>query len=293
MEHDYVKLKDIKSSMAGYIEDSQVLMKRSEIPDEEAVHDIRVLMKKARGAVRLLSSQVDDELFIKENTAFREIGRMLSLSRETSVHRKTLKILKKENTDLFSRLNENEKIQALLKKPEPDPVVNAAEKAKTEETYELLNKASHRLRFYNMDKLDPQLLLRELEKTYISAAENYLKCRLNHKPAALHEFRKRSKDFLYQLYFFRPLNPTLIKELEKKLDSLTQSLGKYNDLSQIIWFLEYKPAAPENLSATDELMVVIRDKQDEYLSKVWPAAYKIFCPGQKLINILGFRLLVI
>jgi hypothetical protein len=43
----------------------------------------------------------------------------------------------------------------------------------------------------------------------------------------------------------------------------------------------------------DELAILIHGEQDRYLSKVWPAAYKIFCPGQKLVNILGFRLLVI
>jgi CHAD domain-containing protein len=136
-------------------------------------------------------------------------------------------------------------------------------------------------------------LLKELEKSYLLAAGNYLRCRINPKPSTLHEFRKRSKDFLYQLYFFRPLNPSLIKDLEKKLDTLTQNLGKYNDLAQIILYLEYKAGTEDNTSATDELIVVIKDKQDEYLSKVWPLAYKLFCPGQKLINVLGFRLLVI
>ena len=43
----------------------------------------------------------------------------------------------------------------------------------------------------------------------------------------------------------------------------------------------------------DELMIIIRNKQDEYLSKIWPVAYKIFCPGQQLLNVLGFKLLVI
>lgn len=293
MELDYVKLKDIKPALSGYISDSQILLKRSAVPDEEAVHDIRVLMKKARGAVRLLNTQVDDELFLKEDVAYREIGRMLASSRETSVHRKTLKFLKKENSDLFTRLAENEKVQSLLKKPERDPGVDEAENLKAEQIYELLNKAIYRLRFYTLDKLNPQLLLKELERTYILAADNYLKCRINLKPAALHELRKRSKDFLYQLYFFRPLNPSLIKDLEKKLDALTQNLGKYNDLSQIIRLLEYKPGDPDNSPATDELIVVIRNNQDKYLSKVWPLAYKVFCPGQKLINVLGFRLLVI
>ena len=46
MELDYVKLKDLKPAMAGYIRESQALLKRSAVPDEKAVHDIRVLMKK-------------------------------------------------------------------------------------------------------------------------------------------------------------------------------------------------------------------------------------------------------
>jgi CHAD domain-containing protein len=293
MELDYVKLKDIKPALAECLNESQVLLKRSAPPDEEAVHDIRVLMKKARATARLLSSQIDDELFIKENIAYREIGKLMASSRETSVQRRTLKLLKKENRDLFKRLSENEKVQQLLRKPEQEPVADEDEKLRVEKIIELLNKAAYRLRFYTLDKLNPQMLLKELEKSYIVAADNYLKCRINPKPTDLHEFRKRSKDFLYQLYYFRSLNPSVTKDLEKKLDSLTQNLGKYNDLSQIIRLLDYNPAAPVNSPAIDELIVVIRDKQDEYLSEVWPLGYKIFCPGQNLINVLGFRLLVI
>jgi CHAD domain-containing protein len=293
MELDYVKLKDIKPALSGYIIDSQALLKRSELPDEDAVHDIRVFMKKARGAVRLLNTQVEDELFTKESIAYREIGRMLNLWRETSVHRKTLKLLKKDEPDLFSRLSDNEKVQALLKKPEAVLEVEGEMKLKVGQIDEMLSKAAYRLRFYTLDNLKPQLLLEELERTYLLASDHYLKCRVNLKPSALHEFRKRSKDFLYQLYFFRPLNPSIVKELEKRLDTLTQNLGKYNDLTQIISQLEYKVGAEGNSPVINELIVVIRDKQDEYLSKVWPSAYKVFCPGQKLINILGFKLLLI
>jgi CHAD domain-containing protein len=293
MELDYVKLKDIKPALTGYLNESQILLKRSVLPDEEAVHDIRVFLKKTRAALRLLNSQVDDELFNKESIAIREIGRLMASWRETSVQRKTLKILRKEHPDLFLLLGENEKIQTILKKPDIEQDTDGSISLRAEKVDDLLNKAAFRLRFYNLDKLDPNILLKELERTYILAAENYLRCRINHKPEALHEFRKRSKDFLYQLYFFRPLNPSIIKELEKKLDALTQNLGKFNDLSQIINLLEYKNGTTDNSPALNELIVVIRNKQDEFMSKVWPQAYKIFCPGQKLINILGFRLLVI
>jgi hypothetical protein len=105
--------------------------------------------------------------------------------------------------------------------------------------------------------------------------------------------RKRVKDFLYQLYFFRSLNPGVIKTLEKKLDIISQSLGGYNDHNQLLEVLEYDYADPGNSPALNELMIIIRNKQDVYLSKVWPVAYKIFCPGQQLLNVLGFKLLLV
>ena len=291
MEPDYIRLKDIKPVLAGYIAESQDLIKKAPIPDEVAVHDIRVLMKKARATVRLLESQVVDELFTKENDSYREIGRLMTISRETSVQRKTLKLLKKENRVLFNRLQENIRVMSLLEKPEISET--ESEQKKAELLNELLVKAASRLRFYNLDNLDAQILLRQLEATYTITSDYYLKCRINPKPDALHELRKRAKDFLYQLYFFRPLNPSLIKDLEKRLDSLTQNLGKYNDLTQIMKLIEYKYGSRENSDGLNELAVIIRNKQDEYLIKVWPLAYKIFCPGNKLVNLLGFKLLMI
>jgi CHAD domain-containing protein len=137
-----------------------------------------------------------------------------------------------------------------------------------------------------MSKLDAKLLMSELELTYAVVTDIYISCRNSPKPDKLHEFRKKTKDFLYQLYFFRPLNPTAIKTLEKKLDNLSQNLGRYNDLTQLIRSLDYEYSANKYIPAMDELVIRIREKQDEYLSKVWPAAYKIFCPGQNLVKVL-------
>jgi CHAD domain-containing protein len=290
---DSVKLKDIKPALSGYVSDSQRLLKRSALPDEDAIHDIRVLMKKSRATLKLLQSQLDDGLLNRENLAYREIGRLLCSWRDSSVHRRTLKILKKENQGLFARLEDNERIRMLLIKSDPAPEVITELNERTEQIDNLLNKAAFRIRFESLGNLDPQLLLKELEQTFTIVGEFYLRCRNNSKPEWLHEFRKRSKDFLYQLYYFRPLNPGVIKGLEKKLDMLTQNLGKYNDLTQIMKIVEYEFGPQQNSPAMDELMVVIKNRQDKYLSKVWPVAYEIFCPGQKLLNVLGFRLLMI
>jgi CHAD domain-containing protein len=293
MELDYVKLKDIKPALSAYIRRAQAMLKQSPIPEETVVHDVRVLMKKSRAVMKLISSQTDEESYNREYDAFREVGRIMCSWRETSVHRRILKQLKKENNMVFSMLMENEKIDALMKKPddqmEPSPVIVSD----LEKIEELLNKAGYRIRFQSMNNIDPKLLIKELDKTYTIVVDKYLQARNNPKTENLHIFRKRAKDFLYQLYYFRPLNPSVIKSLEKKLDTLTQNLGRYNDLAQLIKTLDYKYSGASNLTTMDELIVIIREEQDRYLSKVWPIAYKIFCPGQKLVNILGFRLLVI
>lgn len=293
MELDYVKLKEIKPALAGYIRESQALLKKSVIPDEKAVHDVRVLMKKARAVLKLAYPQLDKVYFDRDVAALREVGRIMCSWRETSVQRKTLKELRKEYPDIFSQLRENVLLSILLEKPEPVREPSEEIKSAMEQINDLLNKAGYRIRFQSMNMINPQLLIKELEFTYSEVADIYLTCRNNPKPEKLHKLRKRTKDFLYQLYIFKPLNPSVVKALEKKLESMTQNLGKFNDLTQLIKALGYNYKVNANLPAMDELIVKIREVQDRYLAKVWPSAYRIFCPGQKLVNVLGFKLLVI
>jgi CHAD domain-containing protein len=250
-------------------------------------------MKKSRAALRLAAPQLDKAYFERDIFALREVGRIMCNWRESSVHRRILKELRKEYPALFSQLLENEKIASLIKKPDPDQQPPPEMLSGMEQIEGLLNKAGYRIRFESMNKINPQLLIKELELTYTKVVDIYMTCRNNPRRVNLHEFRKKAKDFLYQLYFFRPLNIPVVKDLEKKLDILTQNLGRVNDLSQLIRALGYKYPDSSNIPAMEELIIRIREKQDSYMSKVWPSAYKIFCPGRKLVNILGFKLLII
>ena len=272
MEPDYVKLKEIKPALSGYIHEALVLLKKDPVPGDKAVHDIRVLMKKARAVMRLITSQVEVEAFEREYDTFREVGRIMRLWRDTSVHRKTLKDLKKEYPKIFSRALENKKLEELFLTSSKPALQTGELSSQIESINELLNKSGYRVRFQSLEKLDPKLLLAELDGSFKQAAHRYMKCRNNPRPSNVHEFRKKAKDFLYQLYFFRPLNPTAVKNVEKRIDSITQNLGKYNDLDQLIKTLEYKYKANSDSRALDELILMIRTEQDGYLSRVWPAA---------------------
>ena len=292
MDQDFVKLRQIKPAFAGYISEAQKLLEPEFFPDEDTVHDVRVLMKKARAVLRMTSTQLNEAYAAREKIALREVGRIMSAWRDTSVFRKTLKYLSKDHPDIFNKLVNNERIAGLMKKEKaaelPQELMSGLQDIK-----EILNKSGFRTRFEPMNSFDASKLLIELEVTYNKVVNIYVASRNNLRENDLHEFRKRAKDFLYQLWFFRPLNPSIIKKLEKDLDSLTRNLGKYHDLAQLVSSIEYDYKNEHNDPALNELAIIIRNKQDQYLSKVWPVAYKIFCPGQKLVNILGFKLLVI
>ena len=292
MDSDYIKLKEIKPVLGNYLRESQILLNRAPVPDEEAIHDIRVCMKKARAVLKLIAPQLDREYITRDIIALREIGRKMSLWRETSAQRKTLKKLKKEFPDIFSRLTDNEKIKLILTKPVPVPEMAVSIRTDVEMIKSLLKKTGYRFRFLSTNRLNHAIMVRELELTYARVTDTYLICRNNPRPDKIHDFRKSAKDFLYQLYFFRPLNPPSIKSLEKKLCNLTKGLGRFNDLAQLVTALGYVYSADRNIPVTDELVIRIREKQDRYLAEIWPLAYKIFCPGRKLENLIGSKRLV-
>ena len=284
------RLREIKPALTGYLSDSLKLLGQMPLPDDDAVHDIRVLMKRQRATIKLVKPLLDEQVYRREYLAGREVGRILCSWREMSVLYRTMKSLRKENPKLFVKLWDNEKIQGLLHKPYSTWAM-AGEKSKSvRDISAQLRKALYRVRFLNLNDPGMNLLLEELERNYLITAKAYLDCRNNPRPVLLHEFRKKSKTFMYQLYYFRPLNQPVIKSLEKKLDLLTQNLGRYNDLAQIINMIGYKYGKPDNNAVMDELAVVIRNKQDRYLLKVWPSAYRIFSPGKLMGDLLGFTL---
>lgn len=293
MELDYISLRPVKPALTGYIRKAQSLIKTSTYPDEKMVHDVRVLMKKSRSILKLIAPQMTDGFAEREIQELRDVGREMSSWRESSVLQKNLKSLKKHHSALFNKLQENEKLVSLMYQPDNEDETNEVITNKLELILEKLNKTAFRIRFEQMDKIDPNLLLKELERSYNVVIDNYLKSRNKPVPGNLHKFRKRSKDFLYQLWFFKPLNTATIKDLEKRLDNMAQNLGKYNDLAQIIKAFGYNYKATSNQPELDELILIIRKEQERYISKIWPVAHKYFCPGSKLINVLGFKLLII
>lgn len=261
----------------------------SKVPDDKTVHDVRVLMKKARATLKLLTAILDKDTFKREYDTLREVGRIMRSWRETSVHRKLLKSLKKKYPGVFKNLSDDNKIKSLMIKQAAN---EQAAKDITDDVGKiiiLLHKSLYRLRFVPFANPDPGLVFSQLENTYASVSQSFLKARNYPKGINLHEFRKRVKDFLYQLVFFRSLNAKTVRGLEKRLDTLGKNLGRYNDIAVLTKTLDYSYKPGANSDAINDLVLIMKQEQDRYLSKIWPSSYRIFRPGRKLKDILQLK----
>lgn len=285
----HIATTNFKPVLCGYISDAQSMIHPGRLPGQKVVHDVRVLMKKARAAIKLLKCIMDEGSYRREYAAFRDAGRIMSTWRESTVHRKLLRDFRKRHPALFSRVKDEKAISQLLEIHD-DPA-SSVEKIREGllKIRDILHRSSSRIRFLNMKDPDQRLLLGELERSFRLVSDSYLNARHNPKDFNIHEFRKKTKDLLYQLFFFRVLNPKAVKNLEKRLDQLAQDLGKYNDYAVLLRTLDYKYHSDANNPALDEFAVIVRQEQDRYLGRVWPAAYRIFKPGKVLTDFPGFR----
>jgi len=198
MELDYIKLRDIKPVLSGYLHESLIVLKEAEVPDEKAIHDIRVLMKKTRSILKLAGPQLDNGYNDRDAESLKKVGQITRRWRETSVLRKLLRDFKKENPEIFARLSDNADLNKILGKIEVLSDAPGDLSESTSQINSLITKTSYRIRFQQMHTINPQILIKELDITYRKVVDVYVTCRNNPKSDSLHKFRKRTKDFLYQ-----------------------------------------------------------------------------------------------
>lgn len=277
-----------KPVLCGYIEEALSMIQPGKLPGQIVVHDVRVLMKKSRAAIKLIGRSMDEQSFRREYNAFRETGRMMSTWRESTVHRKLLRDFRKRHPVLYSRVREETPVKQILMKHEDRSLAASDIKNDLIRIRDMLHRSFYRIRFMSIRDIDSELLRTGLQRSFQLVADCYLQARHNPKDSCIHEFRKKTKDLLYQLFFFRQSNPAPVRNLEKRLDSLAQDLGKYNDYAVLLEAIGYKYRSGSESPAMDEFAVLMRKEQDRYLARIWPAAYRIFKPGRVLTDIKGF-----
>ena len=195
----------------------------------EAVHEARKDMKKARAALRLVRGELGDEVYRRENDHFREVGRMLSEMRDAEVKVESLATLIERYDpsleDRFAGLREA--FEAELSEAREGGSIERA----MAEAASALALGRPRIGSLPLSESGWDAVAPGIHRTYRRGRKRLGV--VSEEPSAenLHEWRKRVKDFWYQLRIVRIFNPGLIGQLIRETDDLADHLGDDHDLA--------------------------------------------------------------
>ena len=197
---------------------------------DEAVHDVRRRLKETRALLRLVRPGLGEEVYASENTALRDLGRILSDVRDAAAVVETWDAHADEMRGMLGgdgfvtvRLALVARLDALH---EEVPVSTRLRRVDTG-----LLTAGLRLSALELPTGTFQDVGEGLGRTWERGRNALDAAEASGTPEAFHEWRKRAKYHRYHCDMLRPLWPMVLQVREGELHTLTDLLGEANDLS--------------------------------------------------------------
>jgi CHAD domain-containing protein len=241
-----------------------------------AVHDTRKSLKRLRATVRLARGAMGAEVYRRENTAFRNIGRRLSGVRDASVLIETLDELEKVSGDdlprrataaLRERL-EHERRRALESLRADDAVV-AAVVADIEE-------ASTRTAAWTFETEGFEALEPGLRRVYRRGRHAMLRALAEPTDENLHEWRKRVKDLWHVEQIMRSAEPKKMNKLAKRTHALSDLLGDDHDLAELSRFVRQHPDSLDDRVAQVGQVALIDRRRNQLQRRAFALGRKLY-----------------
>lgn len=194
----------------------------------EAIHEARKHLKKARSALRLLRGLQHRQRSRELRQTLRDIARRLSSQRDLEVAAAWLEHWRSTTHVAAERkLATNLRRQLPLNQRRSNPR-NARRTAATG-----LGQIATELEALSFRKVDWKAITANVERSRRRMQKAEGRFGETSNLADLHEWRKRSKDFWYQLRLLRPLLRGDLRKLPRALRTLTETQGKLHDLDVV------------------------------------------------------------
>jgi CHAD domain-containing protein len=234
-------------------------------PGAGSVHDIRKRIKKLRGLLRLLRPGL--QAYTDENAALRQAAQGLSSLRDSAVRLATFDTLAPKPSRPFEALRNRLADEAALAQPEPGSVA---------ETRALLAAVQSRVPSWRLAGTDRAILTEGLARTRSRARKTMLAARSDPSIEAIHEWRKRAKDFWYQARLFSPVWPEAITPLATAAAELTEELGRHHDLAVLADYVANLPQESAAAKAAAPLLPLVQEAQNSIEHRAFPEGARLF-----------------
>lgn len=197
---------------------------------DDGVHDVRVCLKKLRGLIRLVRSELGDKQYKRENIFYRDLNRRLSKVRDTAALTEILSKLEKRfaeelTEDAFASFRRS-LTRATRKK-------QAEKRSALIEVRKRIIAARKRVKKWSIKDDDFSVVGRGLAHVYSQGRAGFSKAYKKQSVRAFHEWRKYVKYFWYHLELLRKLWPKELKRFAKQVEKLVNYLSDDHDLAML------------------------------------------------------------
>jgi CHAD domain-containing protein len=234
-----------------------------------AVHATRKDLKKLRALVRLVRGELGKPLARAENRRYRDAGRMLSGSRDAEVKPETLAALRDRFGDELPAGDSERWARALARERDELAAVASGEVGRIDEARRAIGAGRDRILEWPLETDSRELLEPGLRRSYRQGRRAMKRTRAGPRARNVHEWRKRAKDFRYQL--------RIVGAPTEQMHALTDLLGEHHDLTVLAEDL----ARRENLGSRGSFKAAIERRQEELVAAALDLGRRLYAEKPK------------
>jgi CHAD domain-containing protein len=197
---------------------------------DEAVHETRKALKKARAALRLLRPGLEPAVYRAQNALLRDAGRCLSPLREPKSMLETLAALQAHAPEALSQVKLDRLRKSLRAEKASATRDLAGRRAALAKCIRLLKYSLARAEQPDFSRIGPEPLADGIRRIYRKGRRSLAQARKSRAPEAFHEWRKQTK---YLLNALETLYGSKAKRAGKRAEKLADRLGDEHDLDAL------------------------------------------------------------
>ena len=240
-----------------------------------AVHETRKSLKRLRATVRLARDELGDDVYRRENGAFRDAGRRLSGARDSQVLVETLDALSERDPDEAPRAR-FARFREMLAGQHAAAQRRLEDGAAIAEVLGELRAARARVPDWPLARAGFDGLAPGFRRVYRRGRREYRAARREPGTESLHELRKRLKDLWYAGQIVRPAEPKKMRRIARRAHELSNLIGEDHDLAMLGQRAAERRDCFDDQAALGELAKLIERRREELQRAAMDRAESLF-----------------
>jgi CHAD domain-containing protein len=228
----------------------------------EAIHDARKDIKKVRAVLRLVRTRISKKACGRATRLLREAAKRLAAPRDASVKVKTLGYLTHHFSDQLPP-GAVRHVRAALRRAAVEETERFAKEETVRTVERILRRVAKQLDRLNVSGKGWKALGPGVRTAYSQGRRAYQVALKHPSPENFHDWRKRAKDFWYQVTLLRPIRPEQLDAMASELEALGEYLGDDHDLVMLREAVEAQCAGNGDAGELKTLNELIKDRRRE------------------------------